>query len=707
MNKEFDPEFAGPSDWAQFYRSAGLQVVPAKAPSEGTAWKRPALSSWREFENELASDDVFTLWWGPKGQHSQRTNMGLITGKASGNVFVVDVDSQRHDEARDWLASVRYDAGVSQFDTPTQQTGGGGLQLLFRAPEGWVPPTCKTPIGIDIRGQGGFAVLAPSLHDSGQSYRWLPGFEPWTVGIMEAPRELVYEIDELIKRYGAARVQATGTGPVIKTATPPGQQNEFGQRVDGREDYMTRMIWGRVCELYRECPLLPGEQELQEACRESFKVYERHVKSRLLEPGTPNAILLEREGRGHSLFQQKWLAALRLWDTKVAETVAAGVPSAQGAPPPQVDPLTGEILSAEFQQPIDLYELLNVQAIKNLPEQRFLIEGLVAEQSLGFVYGPPGCGKSFIAMGMAFSLACGLTAWWERQIHVSGPVIYISSEGVGDIKNRIRAWEVATGNQLDDKPFYLIRQTIDFMSPDNLDKLLRTIKSVADEQKINPVAVFIDTVSRTLPGADENLQADASLWVKATDVIRETFGCSAIAVHHTNRAGSNLRGSTVFDGAADWMLEVAREPAQEYGAVRAAKIKAAPDGWTQAFQLKKQAIGDLRGTESLYALPALTPPPSTGGWPDRAVVNSILTALGAAWDAGEPWSPHARSASEGRYAVSHMSRWGVKEETATQMVEQWQMDKIIVLETYDTKRKLKGLKLLRKPQAEIGPSWTD
>ena len=50
----FDPDF---DDYPQLYRQIGLQVVPSYQPSEVRDWKRPKLSSWREHENELVSND--------------------------------------------------------------------------------------------------------------------------------------------------------------------------------------------------------------------------------------------------------------------------------------------------------------------------------------------------------------------------------------------------------------------------------------------------------------------------------------------------------------------------------------------------------------------------------------------------------------------------------------------------------------------------
>lgn len=325
IDRSFSPQLATVPDWAHLYRGLGLQVVPVHEPREGINWKRPALKTWREHQSSLASDEVFSLWYGERGQHLGRTNLGLLTGKASGGTFVVDLDTHNHPDAALWWECVQdLQQKAGELETATQTTGGGGKQLLFRAPSGWSPPTCKTPIGVDIRGEGGFAVLPPSRHISGQSYRWDEGLEPWEVGIAQAPMWLCREIDKLAETYGAARGGAENgdAGPVIKTPTPAATLNAFGMIEDGRETYMTRVIWAAVVGEYRQSPIQPDEENDQQIMRRAFEAYERNTKSRLREPGVPNHILLEREGRGITLFRRKWEAAMRQWDGKVARHAA-------------------------------------------------------------------------------------------------------------------------------------------------------------------------------------------------------------------------------------------------------------------------------------------------------------------------------------------------------------------------------------------------
>jgi hypothetical protein len=148
----------------------------------GQPWKRPALPHWRNLTGELVPDEVFERWYGPAGQYRDRWQMGVITGKASGGLFAVDTDQRDgKDGEAVWRGLLAVHNNGLDVETPTQRTGGGGRQRFFRAPPEVVVPTFSTPRGLDIRGQGGFAMLPPSMHESGQRYAWELGFGPWEI----------------------------------------------------------------------------------------------------------------------------------------------------------------------------------------------------------------------------------------------------------------------------------------------------------------------------------------------------------------------------------------------------------------------------------------------------------------------------------------------------------------------------------------------
>src|SRR6202041_613295 len=55
--------------------------------------------------------------------------------------------------------------------TAEQMTGGGGRHFFFRYPGGSFPKTLAP--GIDLKAAGGYVLLAPSIHASGNPYRWV------------------------------------------------------------------------------------------------------------------------------------------------------------------------------------------------------------------------------------------------------------------------------------------------------------------------------------------------------------------------------------------------------------------------------------------------------------------------------------------------------------------------------------------------------
>src|SRR5215207_8246017 len=233
----FSPDFASPVDWAKLYRSAGLQVVPAKMPDRERperAYKMPALKEWTHFQNELLPDPVFRRWYGPDGQFRLARNVGFLCGRASAGAFVIDLDVHKKPEAGLWWqGQLVINNYGDEPETWKQRTGGGGRQLVFRAPPGWLAPTNKTALGVDIRGQGGFAMLPPSLHLSGDHYAWEEGSAPWELELAAAPQWLLDAVDELVESHGGHRPERQGQ---VRTDSPPSDFDAFAARIDGRED---------------------------------------------------------------------------------------------------------------------------------------------------------------------------------------------------------------------------------------------------------------------------------------------------------------------------------------------------------------------------------------------------------------------------------------------------------------------------------------
>jgi hypothetical protein len=343
---DFDPEFKSPADHARELRKYGLQVVPALSPKAGAQWKRPAIK-WREHETALADDRTFNGWFtGYRG-----ANIGILTGNCSGRLLVIDLDTHKGPEANDWYnTQLTVHNNGMELETVEQMTGGGGRQLFFFYPVWWKAPTCKFPvIHVDIRGEGGFVVCAPSMHESGTPYQWVYGKEPWSMEISMAPDWLLAAIDALVAKYGGRAPQNAvhGHQSVLRTETPEYPRTLSGRLRDGREGYMTALIWATCVELRADSPIKAHFREEQD---EAFRHYVDGVAPRVKGPGTDEQ-RLEAEGRGRTLFDIKWTYALDQWDTNLMEAASSRPKQPEPFQVEYHDPTTGEIIEVSEADP--------------------------------------------------------------------------------------------------------------------------------------------------------------------------------------------------------------------------------------------------------------------------------------------------------------------------------------------------------------------
>lgn len=119
-------------------------------------------------------------------------NIGMPTGTPSG-VVVLDCDP-RHDGYATLAKLIGAGTGLATLEV---QTGGGGVHLWFRLPDGAEVTNSAKGIadqfgpGVDVRGTGGYVLIPPSLHISGQRYRWASGdLQPlpaWLVEVLNPP----------------------------------------------------------------------------------------------------------------------------------------------------------------------------------------------------------------------------------------------------------------------------------------------------------------------------------------------------------------------------------------------------------------------------------------------------------------------------------------------------------------------------------------
>jgi len=130
------------------YTNLGWAVLPVVKGE-----KRPAVN-WKEYQKRRPTQEEYRKWFEEKD-----VGVGLVSGEISG-VTVIDLDSYKNG------------APQIKLNTPLKvKTGGGGLHGYFKYQKG-IRNAVGSEIPIDVRNEGGFVVLPPTIHPNGKPYEW-------------------------------------------------------------------------------------------------------------------------------------------------------------------------------------------------------------------------------------------------------------------------------------------------------------------------------------------------------------------------------------------------------------------------------------------------------------------------------------------------------------------------------------------------------
>jgi len=198
--------------------------------------------------------------------------------------------------------------------------------------------------------------------------------------------------------------------------------------------------------------------------------------------------------------------------------------------------------------------LLDDLEINSIPDPKWLIEGIIPEGGFAQLFGPKGCGKTFVSLDIALSIASG-EPWGGLKV-LGGPVVYIYAEGTRGIKKRVNAWKARHGFD-PSSPIkhrvYFIPVPVQLLRDDQVALLIRTVQERVPE---NPVLVIFDTQARCTLGGDENLAKDMGFLVNACDKVRQALGATILLIHHTGHKKNHGRGSTAVPGALDTVMRL-------------------------------------------------------------------------------------------------------------------------------------------------------
>jgi hypothetical protein len=192
----------------------------------------------------------------------------------------------------------------------------------------------------------------------------------------------------------------------------------------------------------------------------------------------------------------------------------------------------------------------------------------------GLVIGRSGAGKTTVTLAMVGDAIQG-----------GARVLYCASEGAYGLgKQRLPALAHALKLPLEklDAQLSLVDEAVNLLDREDVDAL---IEANAD---FRPDIVVIDTLAASSPGADENSAATASLMSGggAVGQIKRAFSALVIVLHHTGKDETRgARGSSAFEGNADFVLELKADKEAGTARVHVRKMRDGPDGFSVYYKV--------------------------------------------------------------------------------------------------------------------------
>lgn len=594
----------------------------------GSAGKHPLGSRWQKGQAPTR-EQVEATW-----RAHPLANVGIRTGAVSGLV-VLDFDRKG---ARADLEAITGPLPATYEVT----TGSGGSHLYFRAPQGVKVGQARgsLPSGMDVRGEGGQVVAPPSTSLKG----------PYVLAADLEVAELPAGVLELIQRPRVAPLPAPAPAQPLAQCPPrPAgagghQWQAYTDRAVGGElarlDQLPRpwtegaewrlTTYSVACNLLDLadspwCPLDAAEVDRLVAERAPGDgKWGHHQVAAELRSARDRA----SAGRGRPEPQRptdelSWLAALA-----DQEALTGAPPAAAATEAPGTTEADREQQDAPVGRPHLKDRLLSLKGLAALPAVEPLVDGLLYRDTLAQLSGPPGSYKSFLALGMALSVAAGLPFEGHR-VPRAGRVLYVAPEGWSGLRARALAWCYLTNvdpQELEGQ-FMVVREPLNLASPREVTEAME----VAQAETL--ALVVFDTRARSTLGLEENSASEQGRAIAAAEAIQSAphAGSTVLVVHHSGRSGEHGRGSTAWDGAIASDLRVTGSDLR--ATIKVAKLKDAPDGEEHPYELKKVTVPQdwmpgvpEIGRSSLVAVQSSPwTPPLADGKNERIVQKIIWT----------------------------------------------------------------------------------
>lgn len=488
--------------------------------------KKQPLCKWREAATQ-DPNKIELMFSNPNAKL-----IGMPTGLASG-ISVIDIDVNNGKQGKKWLEDNREKLGNTLY----AQTQSGGWHFYYSHKDDVANAAGLGSGCVDIRGEGGYVICPPS-----DGYTFLND------------EDLIDFPDFLLGSSLPEVFTPNDTEPVT---------DMFGSITDGREKYMSDLVYASIMNYRKDNGSLPSEEYMVENV---WTIYALKVKSRHSDG-------LEAEDRGITMFMKKVRSTLAKLSRNDAPVLGE---FDDPEPMPEY---------VEETEPLDArrYKSYRIGDLKKMPKPKFLISPYLLENSFACLFGAPASYKSFLALDWALSLSHGVD--WNGRATEKSTVVYLALEGQSGLLQRIDAWHNDNGLDPDDIEFICFIMPLSLADEaaegSDMTGMIGEIEYQLKDGK--PKLIVVDTLARSFTGKDENSATDMGIFVRNMDILKNKFNCSVLVVHHSGKdSDRGMRGSSALRGAVDSEYEIKRQG----------------DGMTVCLKVKKQK--DTEEAEPLF-----------------------------------------------------------------------------------------------------------
>jgi hypothetical protein len=505
------------------YARQGWRVFPLRPRG-----KQPVIDGG--FHKATADQATVEAWW------TRWPGANIACAPGPSGFVVIDVDGVEGEALAQSL-------GLLAEPTLEVATGrNGGRHRWYRHPGGHIGNTGLGK-GLDVRADAGYAILPPSIHPSGQTYRWLGKLE-----------EVATLPPVIVARLQAAKANGASTGtpardiPLLE-AIPEGQRNasltSFAGRHLARGDTEAEILELTLALNQAKCrpPLPPNE----------VRQIVRSIAAREAE----------KEGKGR------------------ATKSRAPSPEGNGGTPRAITRRLSDVQSESVS---------------------WLSPGRIPFGKLTVLEGDPGLGKSTVLLDLAARLTRGQGFPGDPALEPAHVILLTAEDGLADtVRPRLEA-AGADCNRVHTLEGFIrddgATGEIVLGDPNNPASL------VVLEELIRATGaglVIVDVLTAFLSGArDSYRDHDMRGALRPLASLAERTGCAIVVVRHLRKSGGGKAitaggGSIAIGGAARSVLLVDKDPEDdERRVVASVKCNLAPPPPSLAFRIEGTETGVSR-----------------------------------------------------------------------------------------------------------------